>query len=256
MASVRPSLKSSRWFDLGRQVCQSIVHLLYPPTCHFCGEPLAPDGSQFCTACTQALTEDPHAACPRCAATVGAFIDLDGGCPRCREEKFHFAGVVRLGPYVNSLREAILRMKHAAGEGLAEMLAGLFAERLQPRLQELNANVIIPVPLHWLRRLQRGYNQAETLARALADRLTIPCQPGWLRRRRYTAKQTAQTPTARRLNLRGAFRARSRPELQGKTVLLVDDVLTTGSTCTEAAKALRSAGAARVRVAVLARSES
>jgi predicted amidophosphoribosyltransferase len=90
------------------------------------------------------------------------------------------------------------------------------------------------------------------LARALAARLSLPCHPRWLRRIRNTPKQTAQTPTGRRENVRGAFRAPRRARLRGKAVLLVDDVLTTGSTCSEAARALREAGAARVVVAVLA----
>ena len=92
------------------------------------------------------------------------------------------------------------------------------------------------------------------LARRLAFHIGLPCRPFWLRRIRNTPEQKA-TPstTARRENLRGAFQARPRPALAGKTVLLVDDVLTTGSTASEAAGALRTAGAKRVLVAVLAR---
>jgi predicted amidophosphoribosyltransferase len=83
----------------------------------------------------------------------------------------------------------------------------------------------------------------------------LPCRPRWLRRIRNTPQQMRQTPADRRDNVRGAFRARARPALRGQTVLLVDDVLTTGSTCSEAARALREAGAARVVVAVLAHSQ-
>jgi predicted amidophosphoribosyltransferase len=103
-----------------------------------------------------------------------------------------------------------------------------------------------------MRRLRRGYNQSEILARPLAGRLRLPCRPGWLRRGRRTPQQTLQPPAGRRENVRGAFRARAGAGLRGRTVLLVDDVLTTGSTAHEAARALRQAGAARVVVAVLA----
>src|SRR5439155_26567449 len=101
------------------------------------------------------------------------------------------------------------------------------------------------------RRWQRGYNQAAVLARALASGLQIPCDERRLRRVRATPLQTAVAPSARRDNVRGAFRAAADPRLRGQTVLLVDDVLTTGSTASEAARALKQAGVARVVVAVL-----
>jgi ComF family protein len=146
-------------------------------------------------------------------------------------------------------------MKSAPGEDLAEALGTLWAEKACQRLQMLTADIVIPVPLYWLRRWQRGYNQAEALARGLSYKLGIPCRPRWLWRKRHTPHQTGQPRTARLENVRGAFRAAQRPELRGKKILLVDDVLTTGSTCSEAARALKQAGVASVAVAILARSE-
>lgn len=243
------------WLDLGRQIVQGVVHLVYPPSCHLCGEPLPADGSDFCQPCVTALLEDPHAACPRCAATVGAYSTLSDGCLHCRDQTFHFEGVTRLGLYEGKLREAVLRLKSPAGEDLAYALGRLWAEQVQERLKALAPDYVVPVPLHWLRRFERGYNQAEALARMLASKLRVPCRPRWLWRTRHTLHQTRQSLTARRENVRGAFTAATRQELRAKTVLLVDDVLTTGSTCSEAARALKKAGAARVFVAVLARSD-
>ena len=113
---------------------------------------------------------------------------------------------------------------------------------------------MVPVPLHWRRRWRRGYNQSEALARPIAARLRLPFRPGsWLRRIRNTPEQKGSGMAAERLeNVRGAFRVAG-AELAGRTVLLVDDVLTTGSTASEAARTLRRAGAKRVVVAVLAR---
>jgi ComF family protein len=197
------------------------------------------------------LTVDPHQQCPRCAGNVGPFAQVADGCPHCRHMSFPFDAVVRLGPYGGRLREAILRMKHAAGEGLAELVGEMWAESIGARLRVLGADVVVPVPLHWRRRWRRGYNQSEALARPLATRLGIPCRPSALRRVRNTPQQTSQTAATRLDNVRNAFRARG--GLAGRTVLLVDDVMTTGSTVAEATRALRRAGVRRVVVAVLAR---
>jgi ComF family protein len=236
--------------DLGR----GLLHLLYPGACGVCGRPLPPDQADFCAACRTALTTDPDTICPRCAGTVGPYTHLDGGCTACRNLSFAFERVLRLGPYDGVLREAILRLKHASGEGLAEALGLLWGAHTGANLRAAGATVVVPVPLHWRRHWQRGYNQSEALARSLAGHLGLPCRPRWLRRVRHTPHQTHQPPTARAENVRDAFRARRVP-LAGHTVLLVDDVMTTGSTAGEAARALRRGGAARVVVAVLARAQ-
>jgi ComF family protein len=236
-----------------RTLARGLLHLVYPAACWGCQRFLRPEeAASFCLPCRLALTGDRAPTCPRCAGTVGPFVNLDGGCLKCRREPLAFAAAFRLGPYEGLLRDIILRLKHAGSDGLAEAVGGLWAEHAADRLRSAGPQVVVPVPLHWMRRWQRGYNQSETLAQALASHLHLPCKPGWLRRIRRTAKQTAQAPAERRTNVRGAFRARPGTVLKNRTVLLVDDVLTTGSTASEAARALRAAGAARVVVAVLA----
>jgi ComF family protein len=236
----------------GRTFTRGFLHLLYPSTCWVCAEFLNDNQTGFCHSCRTALTHDPHPTCPRCASSVGPFVHLEDGCTRCRNESFAFDQAVRLGPYDGLLRDVVLRLKHAHGEGLAEMMGKLWAEHLGDRLRSFKADVLVPVPLHWRKRLGRGYNQSQAVARVLAGKLGIPCQPRWLRRVRHTQPQTQQSPAARRDNVRGAFRARAGLNLQGKTVMLVDDVMTTGSTASEAARALKPAKPARIIVAVLA----
>ncbi len=248
--------RAARWQRLPSELGRGLLHVLFPAVCSACQRPLPADQSGFCEACRTALTTDPYCVCPRCASTIGAFVHLDHGCSRCRDDAYQFERALRLGPYEGLLREVILRLKHTHGESLAENLGDCWAAHAEPGLRDVGADVIIPVPLHWRRRWTRGYNQSETLAYALAARLGKPCRPRWLRRIRHTPSQVQQTPTTRRENLRGAFVARQRSELAGKTVLLVDDVLTTGSTASEAARAVRAAGAARVVVAVLAHSQA
>jgi ComF family protein len=142
-------------------------------------------------------------------------------------------------------------MKHGQNEGLADAVGELWAAEAIDPLKILGAGLVVPVPLHWRRRWTRGYNQAATLAAALASGLQIPLADRWLRRVRSTPIQVGGRD-ARRSNVRGAFRAKTEPRWKGQPVLLVDDVLTTGSTASIAARALRDAGAGKVIVAVLA----
>jgi ComF family protein len=129
----------------------------------------------------------------------------------------------------------------------------LWGEHCRARFDAVKADCVVPVPLHWWRRWRRGYNQSAALASGLASVLGVPCHPGWLRRVRSTPAQRLLPPGARRDNLRGAFRSSRRTALRGATILLVDDVMTTGSTVHEASAVLRRSGAARVVVAVACR---
>ena len=240
------------WGQLGGQLVRGLLHLVYPGACYACNRPLSPEESDFCPACRTLLATDPNPVCPRCAASVGPFVPLDDGCKKCRNHAFHFAGVCRLGPYEGQLREIILRMKHAAGEGLAEAMGLLLADARRETIAGMKIDVVMPVPLHWWRRIRRGYNQSEAVARSLSVQLKLPLQSRFLRRSRLTPNQVGQSGPQRRENVRGAFQAGNRKELAGKTVLIVDDVLTTGSTASEAARALRSVGVAKIYVAALA----
>jgi ComF family protein len=240
-----------------RTVTNGLLHLLYPGICRVCEISLPQGHGPFCANCRTQLTMDRRATCPRCGGTIGPFSHVAGGCTGCRGIRFFFDGVLRLGPYDGLLREVIPRLKNWAGEGLAEALGELWAEHREVSLREAAADVVIPVPLHWRRRFRRGYNQSEALAQPLADRLHLPCRANWLRRIRATPEQKmpGQTPAQRKANVHHAFRTSSTAAVRGKTVLLVDDVLTTGSTASEAARALRGAEASRVIVAVLGRTE-
>jgi len=234
--------------DLSR----GLRELIFPSVCGACGVVVPGSADFFCSSCATAITSDVHKTCPRCASSVGEFTDLENGCPRCRGEHFRFDGSFRLGPYEGMLRDLVLRMKHDSGEVLAECVGRLWARVAEKRFRQVGANVVIPMPLHWLRKWQRGYNQSEALSEAIAVRLGLRHEPAWLKRTRSTPHQTTSSATERRENLRGAFRVARDATLKGATILLIDDVLTTGSTASEAAKALKESGAARVIVAVLA----
>jgi len=233
-------------------LARGLRDLVYPNVCVRCQSLLGDSVNDFCPTCTHSITHDPHRTCPRCASTVAEFADVAAGCPRCRDDRFHFDSVIRLGEYDGLLRDCILSMKHRAGETLAECVGLLWTRHQEAGFRELGADVVIPVPLHWWRRLRRGYNQSECLAAAVAVQLKVPHLPSALKRIRPTKSQVVLTAAGRRINMKGAFRAASRAKIAGRKVLLVDDVLTTGSTASEAARALKEGGATAVFVAILA----
>jgi ComF family protein len=230
---------------------RGMLDMIVPPTCWMCTMP-ATDEASLCPVCVRRLTEESEPVCSRCASTLAPAAANANVCPRCLTESFAFDAVVRLGPYDDLHRALVLRMKHATGEVLAEAIAPLFARHIAPKLKSHQPNVSIPVPLHWKRRWSRGYNQSEILAGAVARFLQIDHWSAALRRLRNTDFQSKRNAAERRANVRGAFSAASGLALTGKTVILVDDVLTTGATANEAARILKARGAKAVVVAVLA----
>ncbi|MBN9117796.1 MAG: ComF family protein [Planctomycetes bacterium] len=238
------------------EFARHVVQLLYPSACLIC-EARGSDATSFrhgvCNDCHRSVTTDPFPACPWCAQTVGPHTDTSGGCAECRGVSLGFDAAVRLGPYAEKLRDAVLRTKVLAGEGLADLLGRTFAEARGAAIRAAGAELVVPVPLHWWRKWQRGYNQSEAVGRELAAGLGAAFAPNLLRRVRWTPQQSQPTREARRENVRGAFRLSRGARIGGKTVLIVDDVMTTGSTLGEAARTLRAGGAGRVVVAVLAR---
>jgi ComF family protein len=230
-----------------RDLARGLIDLVFPPACWLCDAPA--DAGDFCAGCRDELLHDPWPSCPRCGNSLGAGAAAGPRCTRCRTESFAFERVVRLGPYEGRRRELVLRAKY--DESVAEAAGRIFADGVSPRLAGIAADLVCAVPLHWKRAWRRRYNQSDVLARALARRLSLPFMANAVRRIRATPLQATLSPTARRSNVRGAFRARSRC-VTGRTVILVDDVLTTGSTAHAVAHALQEAGAVATVVAALA----
>lgn len=234
-----------------RDIIRGLGQLVLPGACLACGAGLTESERDLCDECRSRLIDEPFAACRRCASTIGPNLPLAHDCPRCRNESFGFDRTFRLGPYEGFRREIILKLKHSEMEGLAEAVGEAWSSARHHDLRDMGITAIVPTPLHWRRKWSRGYNQALVLAEAWAKRLGVPVRACWLRRVRPTERQTVLSPSARFANVRGAFRAASDRRIAGATVLLVDDVLTTGATASEAARTLKKSGAARVMVAVL-----
>jgi ComF family protein len=238
------------------EFARGAAQLIYPNACLICDAPEAEITffrHGLCLDCHRAVANDQFSTCPKCAATVGPHTDLSEDCPACRPRSFTFAKAIRLGPYEGRLKEGILRLKHAPGEPLADMLGRVLAEKCRDSLLNHGIEMVVPVPLHWRRRWSRGFNQAASLAEEIACSLGAKCEPRFMKRVKDAPQHAQPSATARQENIRGAFVCSPRASLSGRTVLLVDDVMTTGSTAGEAAKMLKLAGAGQVIVAVLAR---
>jgi ComF family protein len=236
----------------GRTFGRGLLHLVYPRICWVCQQIQPIEENAVCAACAATLVSDTRPTCHRCASTVGPFVDTTQGCQLCRNEKFAFDRAFRLGPYEGPLREVVLRMKSSHGEGLAEVFGAFWAGQMARRLGPLMPDLVLPVPLHWRRHYQRGFNQSAVLAQALAAKLRIPCEPGRLQRWQATADQKSLQGQSRRENVKGAFRLRPGNDVADKTIILVDDVLTTGATASETAKPLRTLKPKSIVLAVLA----
>jgi ComF family protein len=176
-------------------------------------------------------------------------LDVEGRCALCRRGLRGFDAAYCFGAYEGALRRLIHLFKYEKVQTLAGPLSDLLAAAM-PRDQRFDA--IAPAPLHWRRRWLRGFNQAELLARRLSKRTGIPMLRA-LRRVESTRTQAGLSNTARRGNVARAFRARRGAAIEGKRILLVDDVMTTGSTAAACALALKRAGAERVALLTVAR---
>jgi ComF family protein len=181
--------------------------------------------------------------------------DLPSGCLACRHAHFHFDGAISLGDYRDALRKAVLQTKRSYGEPMANALGRLLVEQRRKQLESACPSVVAPVPMYWRRRLARRTNSPDVVAEQIGRALGLPVAYGMLKRRRNTLPQKDLSPKERFQNVRGAFVARNPARLSGARILLVDDILTTGATCSEAAKVLKQQGAAHVVAVVLARAD-
>ncbi len=244
-----------RLAGIAGEIVAPLVWLVFPDECRICGEPLGKATRiPVCGSCLrppEPLSADYFCACCRTPFLNRAPLDEQGRCRLCRLGLRAFDAAYSWGAYEGRLRELIHLFKYGGVRPLGKVL-GEWMALAMPR--ELSFDRIVPTPLHWRRRLRRGFNQAELLARQVARRFGKKPE-GLLRRVRATAVQAGLSHSARRANVAGAFRTRKGISLEGQRVLLVDDVMTTGATATACARALKQAGARYVAVLTLARAD-
>lgn len=225
---------------------QRLLDAIYPPRCVVCGRA----GDVVCAHCLNSMRPPEAPTCDHCGATIQAAPHpAPQRCPECAAgRRLSLLDGVRVATtYTGAARTALLAFKFGREQHVAGRLATLLIAPFQCDIHM--TDMVIPVPLHRSRQHERGYNQAELLARAFARLQGLPLRADVLERTRATEAQTRLTAGERRRNVAGAFALRS-PALaatvSGRRILLLDDVTTTGSTLNAAAEPLRAAGAASV----------
>ena len=231
---------------------QGLSQLLWPAVCDVCNAAICAADNHLCPKCwNELLTCTAGDYCPRCGRDASKYGLVAGACGACRHEEIHFDGIARAGVYADALQRMILAFKHDRSE-LTVALASLAEAALQGSPFGDSIDLFVPVPLHWTRRLRRGYNQSHLLAQAAASSARPDQQGFGTRPARPIAQPQAATPAARARNVAGAFVVRARHNFGGRTICLVDDIKTSGATLNECAKTLKEAGAVKVYALVLA----
>jgi ComF family protein len=235
--------------------CRQALRFILPVECMTCGHSLSTDPVPFfCTGCWQNIRPFQQPVCVRChqpfVSSAATTYTPNHQCQDCQERPPAFERAWTLFPYLPPLREAICSFKYRGKLTLARPLARLMISALPNGIE---ADVIVPVPLHPARLRAREFNQSLLLADQLSRHLALPVSVTNLVRVVATDPQTTLTRQARLRNLRKAFEVRRPQDLAEKRILLIDDVFTTGTTLHECAKALRNAGAGPVFALTLAR---
>ena len=230
----------------------TLIQFLLPPQCPCCEKFLDEGKEGFCSSC---LSEIRWIESPFCSICGTPFISREAEnhpCGGCLTHRKYFTIARALGAYEGSLQEAIHRWKYEGKTYLTHFFAEWMVEGLNRYWNPDAFDLLIPVPLHRQRLRERGFNQVLLLVKEISSRTGIPYRKTILQKKKPTTPQVTLSGRERERGLKGAFHVIGREELAGKSVLLLDDVYTTGATVNECSKMLRRGGAKRVDVLTLA----
>jgi ComF family protein len=229
-----------------RRITQQLLDIVFPPRCAGCQK----SGAVLCTPCRATFRAEGIQCCRRC----GKPLPVTGLCQHCRAYQPALSGLLAVSNYQGALRSCIHALKYDGNTRLAEPLGEVLAEAYLAF--GMQADVIISVPLHHERQQQRGYNHAHLLAEVCASHIHVPLRDDIVVRHRATSAQVGMKAHERQQNVAGAFDcvdAFKAGPLHGRTLLIIDDVYTTGATLGACAAPLFTAGAQAVWGLVLAR---
>lgn len=233
---------------------KALIDLVFPPLCHCCKAYIPKAGRvHICDACMKTTATVGSPLCTVCGAPFLTEGGSDHPCGRCLIHPPSYDGASAPYIYEGAVRDLVHRLKYDGRVQCRRPLALLLAESLAGFASDVSPDMIIPVPLHSRRIRQRGFNQAILLGEVLSREWKLPLDRRLLQRIRWTEPQVNLAAAERTANVRGAFALGNPEKVHGKRVLLVDDVLTTGSTVSECSKVLKRAGAEAVFVVTVAR---
>lgn len=226
--------------------------VLTPHRCRFCGTAMLDCGNPYlCMRCLAVMPWIGGDACKKCGYPAGPYVGGREDCVRCRGGRIRLNGAAAVVRYRGGARSLVKSLKFRSETGLVKPVAGLMAERLRKADFFGGIDAVIPVALHERRRRRRGFDQALLLAEGVTEATGLSLRPHALMRIRETPSQAMLRRKERLVNVQGAFAVRE--SLKGAGVLLIDDVMTTGATMTECARACREAGARKVFALIFAR---
>ncbi|MBM4054115.1 MAG: ComF family protein [Planctomycetes bacterium] len=233
----------------------AFLDVFYPRICLHCRGNINYSREQYiCGACRENIAFINENYCSRCGSISGPYsVSFDEkGCGFCRTQHFYHDSLTAIAHYDGAIKVLVHKYKYEKQRFLYKAVNDvLLANRkLNERIQEVD--IIIPVPLYWRKKLQRGFNQSELIAREIHRVFSKPLSVNNLIRIKNTASQTRLSKTKRYANIQKAFFVKNPAIIKGKRVLLVDDVLTTGLTMQECAKKLKEGGVKSVHLLVLA----
>ncbi len=239
-----------------RDILLGFLDVLYPRLCFACDSSLHEEKNAYiCESCLEIIKTTEAKRCSKCGLKSGPGITSSGnGCHECKNTNLGFEKSFFVSDNTEPVRTLIHQFKYKKHMCLATPLGSLLVNLLHKKtIGEIDA--VVPVPLHWKKKQERGFNQSELMAKKISKRLSIPISTNNLFRSKNTLSQTQLSRTQRQKNVKGAFRVKNPEKFYQKTILLVDDVLTTGMTASECAKSLENAGTNKVFLIALARSK-
>ena len=240
--------------DALRRAAQWLLNLLFPKECAGCGSSLPFDNRDYlCDPCARGIFWISPPVCERCGRPLFGSVRPPVVCPRCRAAPPDFDRARAVFAFRDAAQAFVLKYKYAGCPYLALPASRWLKEAGESVLSWEDYDALVPVPLHPRKARERGFNQSELLAAGLSRFCGVPLAQRKLARSRYTKTQTRLDVAERRENMRRAFRVATPGYFRGKSVLLIDDVHTTGATVNECARVLKADGAERVDVLTLAR---